>query len=83
MTAMTPGSLIDGFRLEEKLYQGGMAELWRVARADISYPIVMKVPRLDYGDDPAAAFTAGVHMRVILQFDLALLRKQAAEPGGA
>jgi len=54
MTAMTPGSLIDGFRLEEKLYQGGMAELWRVARADISYPIVMKVPRLDYGDDPAA-----------------------------
>jgi len=54
MTAMTAGSLIDGFRLEEKLYQGGMAELWRVTRVDISFPIIMKLPRLDYGDDPAA-----------------------------
>ncbi len=54
MPALTPGSVIDGFRLEGKLYQGGMAELWRVTRADISFPIVMKVPRFDYGDDPAA-----------------------------
>src|SRR4051812_19039540 len=54
MTDLTPGSLIDGFRLEEKLYQGGMAELWRVTRGDIAFPIVMKVPRIDYGDDPAA-----------------------------
>lgn len=54
MTALIPGAVIDGFRLEEKMYQGGMAELWRVTRPDISYPIVMKVPRLDYGDDATA-----------------------------
>jgi nucleotide-binding universal stress UspA family protein len=54
MTALTAGSAIDGFRLEEKIYQGGMAALWRVTRADMAFPLVMKVPRLDYGDDPAA-----------------------------
>ena len=54
MISLTPGTVIDGFRLEEKIYQGGMAALWRVTRADIAFPIVMKVPRLEYGDDPAA-----------------------------
>ena len=54
MATLTAGSAIDGFHLEEKLFQGGMAQLWRVTRADIAFPIVMKVPRFDYGDDPAA-----------------------------
>ena len=54
MTALTAGSVIDRFRLEEKIHQGGMAALWRVTRADITFPIVMKVPSLEYGDDPAA-----------------------------
>jgi len=52
--ALIPGSVIDGFRIEEKIYQGGMATLWRVTREDIAFPLVMKVPRLSYGDDPAA-----------------------------
>jgi nucleotide-binding universal stress UspA family protein len=54
MTALTAGLAIDGFRLEEKIYQGGMAALWRVTRAGMTFPLVMKVPRLGYGDDPAA-----------------------------
>ncbi len=54
MTALEPGTIIDNFQLEEIVYRGGMATLWRVTRADLPIPLVMKVPRLDYGDDPAA-----------------------------
>ncbi len=27
-----PGADIDGFRLEEEIYRGGMATIWRVTR---------------------------------------------------
>lgn len=50
------GQEIDGFRLLERTHQGGMAHLWRVARiddGDDSVPLIMKVPRLKGGDDPA------------------------------
>ncbi len=64
---LRPGQLIDGWRLEEKLHTGGMAHLWRVVRdssaaplppaaAELaaSLPLIMKVPRLKGGEDPAA-----------------------------
>ncbi|MBS0435246.1 MAG: protein kinase [Proteobacteria bacterium] len=52
------GQVIDGFRLEEHLHQGGMAHLWRVTRVDAApgeaaAPLIMKVPRIKGGDDPA------------------------------
>ena len=49
------GQVIDGFRLEERLHQGGMANLWRVTRVDAAddKPLIMKVPRIKGGDDPA------------------------------
>ncbi|HET9646460.1 MAG TPA: bifunctional serine/threonine-protein kinase/universal stress protein [Burkholderiaceae bacterium] len=49
------GQLIDGFVLEERLHQGGMANLWRVRRetGDDPLPLIMKVPRIKGGDDPA------------------------------
>jgi nucleotide-binding universal stress UspA family protein len=53
-TALAAGSVIDGFRLEEVAYRGGMATLWRVTHADMATPLVMKVPRLEYGEDAAA-----------------------------
>ena len=48
------GQVIDGFRLEERTHEGGMAHLWRVTRADggDSLPLIMKVPRTKSGDDP-------------------------------
>lgn len=49
-----PGMVIDGFRLEERIHQGSMASLWRVTRADIQMPMVMKIPLLSSGEDPAA-----------------------------
>ena len=43
--------IIDGFRLEERIHRGGMATIWRVSRDDIDFPIVMKVPFLDFEGD--------------------------------
>lgn len=42
------GMEVDGFVLEERLHRGGMAAIWRVSRAGIDFPIVMKAPFLDY-----------------------------------
>ena len=53
--SLTPGDVIDGFRLEERTHQGGMANLWRVTRVAPSgddMPLIMKVPRINGGDDP-------------------------------
>ncbi len=49
------GQVIDGFRLEERTHQGGMANLWRVTRVEggDGTPLMMKVPRIKGGDDPA------------------------------
>ncbi|PXW96650.1 protein-serine/threonine kinase [Sphaerotilus hippei] len=51
---LSAGMVIDGFRLEERLHQGGMAFLWRVTHADHQIPMLMKVPRIRGGEDPAA-----------------------------
>ena len=48
------GVVVDGFRLEEIVHQGGMAMLWRVSRAGATMPMLMKVPRIGEGADPAA-----------------------------
>jgi len=52
---LEPGLVIDGFRLEERTHRGGMAHLWRVSRVDgvDPMPLMMKVPRIKSGDDPA------------------------------
>ena len=57
------GEVIDGFRVEERLHQGGMATLWRVSRTPDAapaagvppdMPLLMKVPRIMGGEDPAS-----------------------------
>jgi serine/threonine protein kinase len=52
--SLEPNSIIDGFRIEQQLYRGGMATLWRVSRPDATMPMLMKVPRFSEGEDPAA-----------------------------
>mgnify|MGYP002681959382 CR=1 FL=1 len=48
---LNAGMSIDGFVLAERLHRGGMAAIWSVTRPDIDFPIVMKVPFLDYEGD--------------------------------
>ena len=48
------GAVIDGFAVGECVHRGGMATLWSVTRPDIQTPMLMKVPRISEGEDPAA-----------------------------
>lgn len=54
---LEPGMVIDQFRLEAKLHVGGMAHLWKVHevnhQGDSRLPLIMKVPRIKGGEDPA------------------------------
>ena len=51
---LEPGTVIDGFTVGERLHKGGMAELFDVTRPGETMPLVMKVPILREGEDPAA-----------------------------
>ena len=57
--ALAVGQIVDGFRLDEYAHQGGMATLWRVSRTgppptgETDRPMLMKVPRMKGGDEPA------------------------------
>lgn len=48
-----PGSVIDGFTIGELAHRGGMARLYAVTRPDIDFPMLMKVPEMGAGTDPA------------------------------
>jgi nucleotide-binding universal stress UspA family protein len=70
-SALRPGRLIDGFRLDAYLHRGGMAHLWQVSRVEgpegtaDPTPLVMKVPRLDVGEDPAAVVGFEVEQMIL------------------
>ncbi len=49
---LEPGDVIGGFRLVEKFHHGGLGTLWKVARADVTKPLLMKLPFLLPGEDP-------------------------------
>ncbi|GIU66061.1 serine/threonine protein kinase [Candidatus Phycosocius spiralis] len=48
------GLQIDGFTIGDIVHRGGMAVLWRCKHQDIPFPLLMKVPKLANGKDPAA-----------------------------
>ncbi len=54
---LVSGQLIDRYQLVEKLHTGGMAYLWKVTEIDhpgeARLPLIMKVPRIKGGEDPA------------------------------
>ena len=58
MQPLEQGQVIDGFRLEEPLNVGGMANIWRVTRAAQSapqaetMPMIMKIPFTRGGESP-------------------------------
>lgn len=45
---------LDGFILQELAHTGGMARLWVVTHPEHAQPLLMKVPMIGEGDDPAA-----------------------------
>ena len=62
MPPLEKGAIVEGFLLEKRLHQGGMASMWSVSRVDAEGnpapvagepPLIMKVPRIKGGEDPA------------------------------
>ncbi len=56
MTAqmLEEGQELDGFRIGARLHVGGMAALFEATHPDHDFPLLVKVPRLSEGEDPAA-----------------------------
>jgi nucleotide-binding universal stress UspA family protein len=52
--SIRPGIVIDGFTVGECVHSGGMATLWSVTWPDIDVPMLMKIPLVSEGEDPAA-----------------------------
>ncbi|MBX9647630.1 MAG: protein kinase [Xanthobacteraceae bacterium] len=52
--SILPGTELDGFTVGECVHHGGMATLWSVTHPGITVPLLMKVPRVSEGEDPAA-----------------------------
>lgn len=51
---LRPGLVLQGFTLGERIHKGAMASLWEVSHPDHPGPLLMKVPDLSEGGDPAA-----------------------------
>lgn len=49
-----PGDIVDGFLIGKLVHSGGMSTIWEVSRSDLDLPMLMKVPVLSEGTDPAA-----------------------------
>ncbi|MBV9564547.1 MAG: protein kinase [Bradyrhizobium sp.] len=62
---LQPGAEIDGFTIGECVHRGGMATLWSVTRPDITVPLLMKVPRVAEGEDPAAIVSFEMEQQIL------------------
>jgi serine/threonine protein kinase len=59
------GTVIDGFVIGEQVHSGGMATLWSVTHPDIAAPLLMKIPRVSEGEDPAAIVSFEMEMMIL------------------
>ena len=62
---IVPGTIIDGFTIGEQVHSGGMATLWSVTHPDITTPLLMKIPRVSEGEDPAAIVSFEMEMMIL------------------
>ena len=52
LQSIRPGVVIDGFQIGPRIHSGGMGNIYRVTKAGIDRPMIMKVPRVG-PDEPA------------------------------
>src|SRR6187551_3018685 len=63
--SIEPGAQLDGFTIGERVHQGGMATLWTVTHPGITVPLLMKVPRVAEGEDPAAIVSFEMEQMIV------------------
>jgi eukaryotic-like serine/threonine-protein kinase len=65
MLALQIGSVVDGFVIEDLFHRGGMSTLWRVSRPGDPSPLLMKVPKLGEGADPAGIVSFEMELMIL------------------
>jgi serine/threonine protein kinase/nucleotide-binding universal stress UspA family protein len=63
--SIEPGAQLDGFAIGERVHRGGMATLWSVTHPGINVPLLMKVPRVSEGEDPAAIVSFEMEQMIV------------------
>src|SRR6195952_249425 len=63
--AIEPGAQLDGFTIGERVHQGSMATLWSVTHPGITVPLLMKIPRISEGEDPAAIVSFEMEQMIV------------------
>ena len=59
------GAEIDRFTIGECVHRGGMATLWTVTHPGITVPLLMKIPRVSEGEDPAAIVSFEMEQMIV------------------
>lgn len=72
---------IAGFTVHEVLHEGGMAVLHRVTHPDHDLPMLMKVPRLREGEDPAAIVSFEMELMIMPRLSGAHVPRVIAQGG--
>jgi len=65
-TLLNPGDKVDDFLIEERLYVGGMAVIYRVRGPQSHEPMIMKLPRLGFGE-PATSLIGFETEQMVMQ----------------
>jgi serine/threonine protein kinase len=60
-----PGAILDDFTIGECVHHGGMATLWSVTHPNMTAPLLMKIPRVAEGEDPAAIVSFEMEMMIL------------------
>ena len=63
--AIVSGAQLDGFTIGECVHRGGMATLWTVTHPGIAVPLLMKIPRVSEGEDPAAIVSFEMEQMIV------------------
>jgi eukaryotic-like serine/threonine-protein kinase len=63
--SIEPGTQLDGFTIGACVHRGGMATLWTVTHPSITVPLLMKIPRVSEGEDPAAIVSFEMEQMIV------------------
>lgn len=64
-TLLNPGDELEGCRIEECLYVGGMSAIYRVSGPEVGFPLVMKIPRLGFGEPATSVIGFEIEQMVL------------------